>query len=58
MAWNFLMKNRADTKINKNNTINVINNNTQALIELTKMIEKINNTLNEHNIRITKLENK
>lgn len=56
MAWNFLMKNRADTRVNKNNTINIIQNNTDALNKLSSSIDTINKTLENFESRITSLE--
>ena len=58
MAWNFLMKNRADTRVAKNNTINVINNNTEALKLISVALDELKNVVKELEKRITKLENK
>lgn len=52
------MKNRADTRINKNNTINILNQNTAAFEKLTLAVENLTKIIKEHDERLTKLENK
>ncbi len=56
MAWNFLMKNRADTRINKNNTFNIIQHNTLAFEKLINAINSLTLIVESLEKRIEKME--
>lgn len=55
MSW-LKFNSKVDNKVNKNNTINIIQNNTEALLQLKTSIDKLNETLEDHEKRISKLE--